>query len=530
MATPNEINSNFNQIAVSDVDGNVLGVNIPSVNNLKVGGGQAGYALMSTGVGSDLAFEQVQQIEPIMIPETSWGFCRVHAYGNQIWRAGTRIGSWNTASGVPSNSIELFFNGGGPPGIQKIALCNSDLLVLGTDGKLYGFGDGRWGEFGNNSTTYNPFPALTAASSPKLTGAGITVLNFWTNAVTTGSDPDSPAITVYTHLNDNGTLRTYAYGSKRSTYNMTGSNANPDPTTDPYEIPQFTGKSIVDGYVSRGDAMFVTSTGEVWGIGYNTEGPLGIGNNTNPNQFTQATLVNGSPVTGAAKVQIGWAEGLGVTSYILLQNGQVLAAGYGLYGRLGNGSPSGNVNRFAPVQTAAGVNLQNIVKIQQHIGGVGALDNAGNVWFTGRNWDGCWGTGASGSTDTLYASIKQTGMSDFWMLGGGTNGYVAGFYLDAVATNGHRQLWAAGQNTDWQLGTATAEGAKLTKEPVPLPRGEYPVQMGFLGGVTAAAYLGHHMVTNNNRYYVVGSPGADITAINGVSALNAFHAISDFKK
>lgn len=532
MATPNLTNSNFNQIAITDAESNVLGVNIPSVTNFKVGGGQAGYALVSTGSGSNMAFQQVQQVEQIMLPEISWGFCRAHVYGNQIWRAGTRLGSWGTASGNPSNSLELFADRGGPAGFVKMALCNRILLALGTDGKLWGFGDGRVGALGNNSIAEDPYTVLTAATSPKLNGTGITVLNFWTNAVPPTDVSDSMAVTVYTHVNDNGTLRTYAYGNKNGFNNMTGSNTNPDPTTDPYEIPQFTGKSIVDGFVSVGTAMFVTSTGEVWGIGYNDQGSLGIGNNTAPDQFTQATLVNGSPVTGAAKVVIGWYQGVGVTSYILLQNGQVLAAGLGTGARLGNGSPTGNVNRFAPVQTAAGVNLLNITKIQAHLGGVGALDSTGNVWFTGTNWDGCWGNGAASSATSPFATIKQSGVSDFWILGGGPYGYVAAFYLDTVAaSNGHRQLWAAGQNSDHQLGVGNvAEVSQLTKLQVPLPLGEYPVQMACLGGVTGLPYLGHHMITNANRYYVVGSPGAEITAIIGVPSLNTFHAISDFKK
>lgn len=532
MATPNEINSNFNQIAISDSGGNVLGVNIGNIDNFKVAGGPLGSTLVSSGVGGNLVWEQVELTETIMIPETSWGFCRVLAYGNQVWRAGTRIGAWGVVAGAPSNSLEIFFDRGGPAAITKMALCNTDLLLLGSDGKMYGFGDGRWGEFGNNSTTNNPFRYLTAATSPKLTGPGITVLNFWITNNQNSGDPDTPSPTIYTHLNDNGTLKTYAYGAKRSSNNMTGSNTNPDPTTDPFEITQLAGKSIVDGYVSSSTAMFVTSTGEVWGIGYNADGGLGIGTFTPPNQFTQATLVNGSPVTGAAKVVIAWAEGQGVSSYILLSNGQVLAAGFGANGRLGNGSPSGSVNRFAPVQTAAGVNLQNIVKIQPFIGGLGALDNAGNVWFVGRNWDGCWGNGAAANTDNVYASIKQTGIGNFWIRGGAAYGYVAAFYLDAVAVNGHRQLWAAGHNTDYQLGVGpnVPETVQTTRQQVPLPRGEYPVQIGFLGGVTGAAYLGHQMVTNNNRYYVVGSPGSDVTAVIGVSSLNAFHAISDFKK
>lgn len=52
MTTPNNINSNFRQIAVADAGGNVYGVNISNVGNLQVAGGTSGQVLTTDGAGT----------------------------------------------------------------------------------------------------------------------------------------------------------------------------------------------------------------------------------------------------------------------------------------------------------------------------------------------------------------------------------------------------------------------------------------------------------------------------------------------
>lgn len=52
MATPNEINSNFRQIAVADASGNVFGVNIANVGNIRIAGGTSGQVLSTDGTGN----------------------------------------------------------------------------------------------------------------------------------------------------------------------------------------------------------------------------------------------------------------------------------------------------------------------------------------------------------------------------------------------------------------------------------------------------------------------------------------------
>jgi alpha-tubulin suppressor-like RCC1 family protein len=268
-------------------------------------------------------------------------------------------------------------------------------------------------------------------------------------------------------------------------------------------IPELTGKSIVNGFVTRATTQFVTSTGEVWGAGYNYHGSLGIGTSTNDQMtFQRARLNSNDFVTNAVAVYIMWEAGVGLTSYILLSDKTVLSAGNGNGGRLGDGD-TGNHQRnfFQPVLKAANTPLTNVTKLQLHVNGVGFLDTTSNVWFIGNNADGIWGNGEDNGTKSGWATIKQIGIVDLWMPVS-AKGWVAGFYLKADLT-----LWATGTNTDYQLGVVqSGEVAVLVLERVALPRDEYPIKIKRAGAVgnDGTAYLGTLFLTQKGNIYYTG--------------------------
>jgi hypothetical protein len=132
---------------------------------------------------------------------------------------------------------------------------------------------------------------------------------------------------------------------------------------------------------------------------------------------------------------------------------------------------------------------------------VGFLDTTGNIWFTGNNGDGVWGTGEANGANIGYATIKHTGMVDFWTPPS-PRGYIAGFYLKSDLT-----LWAAGINTDFQLGVAlTGEAVVNVIERVALPRDEYPIKIKRAGAVgnDGTAYLGTLFLTQKGNIYYTG--------------------------
>ena len=99
-----------------------------------------------------------------------------------------------------------------------------------------------------------------------------------------------------------------------------------------------------DGYT-----IILRPDGSVWASGFNTNGELGIGNNTNQKRFSRCKDSNGNYINDAVDVAAGGGHTL-----VLRSNGTVWAAGSNESGQLGNGNTT-NQNRF--VQVATGVRL-----------------------------------------------------------------------------------------------------------------------------------------------------------------------------
>jgi len=181
-----------------------------------------------------------------------------------------------------------------------------------------------------------------------------------------------------------------------------------------------------------------------------------------------------------------------------------LASGTGNGGALGDGNLADHQsNYFQPVLTYPGnVPLTGITKIGASYTTLMALNGTTNQLYAfGHNWDSVWGNGQGGNDKEAYAAIKHKNIKDFWLTNS-HEGNMAAFFLDT-----DNVLRAAGSNGDYQLGVQTTAGGIVSvAERVPLPEGEYPVQLVRTGTVTGAAYLGHTCLTNKNRIFLWGYP------------------------
>lgn len=434
------------------------------------------------------------------------GFGRLHAYGNRIFRAGSNAADRIYGYGMTNQtgtSTELFSADTLPDSWVKIQDTPGNFYGLGSDGYLYVAGDNTYGQLGDGTPSRG---YIAINKNAKLYGSGITVLNFW--ATENCVNPDNEVATVLVSVNDNGTIKSYTFG-----YNVYGATGNGTTTnqTTPYEVASLANKTITTAYVDESSIMVVTTTGEVWCSGYNTFGNLGLGvNTTSITTFQQAKTGVGAPVAGAVAVQTAFCAGNGLTGYILLANGGVLASGYGNWGMKGDGVTT-NTNYFAPVKTNSTTSLTGITKIYAHYNSLLAFNGTtGDVYFAGANWDGHWGTGEtnSGPPTAVYATVKQSGMKDVWMTGG-PRGNSAIFYLDT-----DNVLWAAGYNADGQLGVKNSaiDTIVMNKEKVILPAGEYPVAIRMLGSTTATGiWLGTMLLSNTNKLYAWGAPGGNFS-------------------
>jgi alpha-tubulin suppressor-like RCC1 family protein len=488
------------------------------------------------------AWQQVAQghdTKPtVLIPEQGFGWGRIHAYGNKIFRAGSgnETNPRVYAFGLPTQSgtsMEYPCEDSLPDSWVKIQDTGGNFYGLGMVdgvGVLYGGCSNVTGQLGdgtNTNTVVMKILGKTPGQAPTIYGPGITVLNFWTYDQSTVVN-ESQNAAVYVNVDDNGSLKTYSFGLNNDGQLGVGDKVD---KRVPTLAAALNGKRLVAGSVMIWTAIFVTSTGEVWGAGYNGNGYLGLGNAGDSSQdqptFARAKLDATNFVTDAVDVGIAWANNNGVTTFILLSTGRVLGAGTGNNGRLGDGNNANHQNNyFAEVKTGPTTPLTNITKIQPTYGQLMALDAAGNVWFTSANWGAMWGNGEPiNETSNGYAVVKQSGVANIWTFPR-PRGYLAAFYLLTDGT-----LWASGQNTDFQLGVASSgETNVLNKERVVIPRDEYPVAMKGLGIVsdTDVAYIGCMMLTNKDNLYVWGSPGGSIQSIFSAPVLRWPHRLTDF--
>jgi alpha-tubulin suppressor-like RCC1 family protein len=461
----------------------------------------------------------------IKLPWSGSIFARVFSCGNQIYRAGSgvtnRLNGGITDSTGPGSSLELPCIDP-PESWVKIGATVSNFYGLGNDGALYVMGYDGYGQLGDGGgTTFQAH--ITKNTHPTLYGTGIQVLDFW--SMENDFDADAFKTNILVCVNDNGTIKNYAFGWNS---NGTLGIGNATTQTTPVEITVLRNKRIKTISSYPNIMMVVTEGGELWGAGYNPHGTLGIGNATSPIQtMTQAKINNTTTVSMAVDVKIAYRSGTGITSYVLLADGRVLASGTGNGGALGDGNTADHQsNYFQPVLTYPGnVPLTGITKIGASYTTLMALNGTTNqLYACGHNWDGVWGNGQGGNVTEGFAGIKQRNIKDFWLTMS-HDGNMSVFFLDT-----NNVLRASGANTDFQLGVLYNAQSPVVSvaQRVPLPEGEYPVTIVRTGTTTGSPFVGHTCLTNKNRIFMWGyafeSPLQDMAQIRWPLLVNDFYS------
>jgi alpha-tubulin suppressor-like RCC1 family protein len=476
---------------------------------------------------------RVDAADKILFPSTHQTYGRVFARGKTFWMAGGSAGAGRITwfgrggdSGVavtdstrsfpvaPHTAIDA---GTSFSSWKKFVVSMSALHAITEDGRLYSMGRDDEGQMGSNETeganTYRKAPYINI--SPKLWSANgsIKVTDiFGTRLDDEGVNHGAFFVVVL----DNGVYKNYSFGDNNSGQLGIGSTSN---RGEPVLITAFpAGKRIVKLDQVIDSTVAVLDDGTVWGAGYNGTGNLGTGLPTNTTvtnpetTFKQAKLSNGTAVTGAADVKMAWSYGTGVTTYILLSNGQVLSSGFNADGMLGSGSTPtavpGQVGRnfFGNVLIGAGTNLTNITKIDANYTFLMALDSTGNIWHVGRNSSGVRGDGSAAEQVTGFATICQNNMKDFWLMSG-HRGFTYVFFL-----KNDNQLLSAGYNIHGSLGIwwTPGVGSNNVAHYVYLDGDEYAVDIKPCGQVSdsGVSYNGAMILTNKNRVWVCGRNGS----------------------
>jgi LPXTG-motif cell wall-anchored protein len=289
-------------------------------------------------------------------------------------------------------------------------------VALTSTGQVYAWGQNDDGQLGDGSFTESTEPVrvhlpegstVTAIASGQdfvlaLTSTGTVLswgLNEWGQLGngTTGLDSDVP---VEVHLPEGTTVTAISAGAGHALaltsagevlawgdndFGQVG-----DGTTVNRDVPVPVAGLPADAPVKAiagGDdhSLALTSTGAVYGWGYNGQGQLGHGTTTSSYRTPVDTLIP------AGDTVVGLAAGLGFQSFAITSTGSLLAWGDNTYGQLGDGS---STRRTAPVPVhlPAGTEITAVASGDDH---ALALTSTGEIYAWGYNRYGQIGDGTT---------------------------------------------------------------------------------------------------------------------------------------
>ena len=206
-----------------------------------------------------------------------------------------------------------------------------------------------------------------------------------------------------------------------------------NPVSGAVEITKPSGMGVVLSVAASGNASYaVDAAGKMWSWGYNGDGQLGDGTNTNRNA---PVAVDTSTGVSAIKSIVS-GESHAMASAV---DGSIWTWGYNGYGQLGRGNTTGS-NK--PVKLITGLVIAN---------GLGAGANhslavspSGFVWGWGRNDNGQLGTNSTSSSYSPLQTTAVSGGSDMVQVAGGSN--------HSLALKKDGSIWSWGYNSNGQLG------------------------------------------------------------------------------
>jgi alpha-tubulin suppressor-like RCC1 family protein len=307
--------------------------------------------------------------------------------------------------------------------VNPISAGNSHTVYLKSDGTVWAAGSNGSGQLGDGNSGLHSEGGQLTSSTPVRALSGVASI--------------SAGYTHTVYLKIDGTVWAAGNNSK----GQLGDGTENDRST-PVQVSGLSGLSGVVGISGGGlHTVYLKSDGTVWASGWNEYGQLGDGTENDSSTPVQVKNEDGSPFTGVVAISAGYYH----TVYLKSDN-TVWATGWNNFGQLGDGTEDSRSN---PVQVLSG-----FTAISAGFRFTVYLKSDGTVWATGQNE--YYGQLGDGTIINRTSPVKVSGLSGVVGISAGSD--------HAVYLKSDNTVWAAGRNSDGQLGNGTT--ANKTPNPV----------------------------------------------------------------
>lgn len=309
---------------------------------------------------------------------------------NTYGQLGTGSSGALAFSSMPVQVNNSIFNG---KSIVTVAGGEYHSIALANDGTLYSWGNNYYGQLGNGTNTNSSIP-VTVSTSGILNGKKIV-------AIAAGE---------YHNLALSSDGLVYAWGNNYYGQLGNGTNTNSNIPVAVSTSGVLNGKKIVAIAAGSYHSLALASDGTLYAWGYNYNGELGNGTNTNSNI---PVAVNMTGVLNGKKI-VSITSG-GYHNLVLADDNKLYSWGNNYYGQLGNG---GNVNSNLPVAVndASDLFSNTIYSISAGLYHSVVLTSNGKLYSWGDNSFSQLGTGLN-LNQLLYSNLPvQVNQNDIGLL------------------------------------------------------------------------------------------------------------------
>jgi alpha-tubulin suppressor-like RCC1 family protein len=342
------------------------------------------------------------------------------------WGSGTNGQLGNAVTADRSTPVTTFSGGTNWKQVSCGYRCTS---AIKTDGTLWTWGSGLYGQLGNGVTTGN-------RSTPVTTFSGGTN---WKQVSCVGS---------YTAaIKTDGTLWTWGSGTNGKLGNgvTTGNISTP--------VTTFAGGTDWKQVSSGGSYIAAIKTdGTLWTWGFGSKGRLGsfiFGSNRSTPVTTFAGGTNWSDVASTEPEDLYTISAGGAHTAAIKTDGTLWTWGFGTNGKLGNGVTTGSIS--TPVTTfAGGTNWKQVSCARIHNA---AIKTDGTLWTWGAGNRGQLGNGVTAGTISTPVTTFAGG-TDWKQVSCGDS------FTSAIKTDG--TLWTWGYGFSGQLGNGVNSSGNIS--------------------------------------------------------------------